>query len=204
MDVEQLEQPQQEQWEPGRDFFEALLLSSPSVGAAEAVALLGTCGAARSVGAAASLDALRAIAVGTDPVVPLIRDLEPVQDDDDEYGDYGRKFWLERTSALRGGVARGGTARIVLKTPASDEVIETDPLPELVALLRRCPNLLSLRLDNCCYELPDVGTLVGRELGAFAPLLEVGVNFPSRIIHRQRFLSSIASLQSCDVASIII
>ena len=163
---QQQHQHQQYQWEPRRELFEALLLSSPALGPAEAMALLGTCRAARSVGRAASLDALRAVAVSdtwSSPVVPLIRDLEPVSFSEE-------KLWLQGTSAVRGGIAEDAAARVVFKLQTGQ--IVRYPLPELIALLRWCPNLVSLRL--CNPLLPDVGSFVARELGAIAPLLEVG------------------------------
>ena len=167
---QQQQQQQQEQWEPGRELFEALLLSSPAVGAAEAMALLGTCRAARSVGAAASLANISAVAVvnseNGEPVVPLIRDLDPSQENNDS-----PKVWLQRTSAVRGRVARDAAARVVLNK--ADSEVSTDPVPALSELLRRCPNVVSLRLVSS--ELPDVGLVVGRELGALAPSLEVGL-----------------------------
>ena len=72
-----------------RELFEALL-SNLALGAAEALALLGTCKAARSVGGAPSLAALRAVSLDEDStavgpatpqhpsgwrVVPLVRSL---------------------------------------------------------------------------------------------------------------------------------
>ena len=67
--------------EPVREVYEALL-SNPLLGAAEAVALLGTCRTARDVKFASSLRAIRAVAVteesGDDvPVVPKVRSLLP-------------------------------------------------------------------------------------------------------------------------------
>ena len=103
---EQQQQQQQPQWEPGRELFEALL-SNPAVGAAEAIALLGTCRAARGVGGAASLSAIRTVAVVDSEAyepelpVPLIRDLEPVRETlVDEWDGEGRAFHLSSTSLL--------------------------------------------------------------------------------------------------------
>jgi hypothetical protein len=72
---------------PSREIFEALL-SNPHVVPAEAWALLGTCRAARSVGGAASLRAVRALLLGEykgfgpSEIVLHLRDLEPAVDDE--------------------------------------------------------------------------------------------------------------------------
>ena len=137
------------------------------------MALLGSCRAARSVGAAASLTALRAVTlvdpcyVDEEPVVPLIRDLEPVQETLDS-GVESKPRWLQRTSAVRGGVPRGAAASVL----SSRDHTEKDRLPELRALLRRCPNVVSLRLCSG-YDHHDVGPFLASELGALAPSLEV-------------------------------
>jgi hypothetical protein len=77
----------------GREIFEALL-SSPSVEAAEAWALLGTCKAARSVGGAASLKEVCAVALFTTTAhkpleeqyaVPFVCDLFPHEGSATEY-----------------------------------------------------------------------------------------------------------------------
>ena len=99
-----MEEQRGQQWEPRRELFEALL-SRPAVGAAEAMALLGTCRAARSVGVAvsASLTAVRAVAV-VDPnntadhrcaklVAPLIVDLEPTVETLKDGTESSKAWW---------------------------------------------------------------------------------------------------------------
>ena len=54
----------------------AVLLSRPSLGDAEALALLGTCTAARAVGGAVSLRAVRAVAFvnsAAEEAIPMVR-----------------------------------------------------------------------------------------------------------------------------------
>jgi hypothetical protein len=85
----------------GREIFEAVL-SSPSVEAAEAWALLGTCKAARGVGGAASLKQLRAVALVTTAhkpleeqyAVPFVCDLFPYEGGSTEfYGNTPEYRW---------------------------------------------------------------------------------------------------------------
>ena len=103
---------------PARELFEALL-SNPALGAAEALALLGTCKAARSVGGAPSLAALRAVSLDEDcldermaggGLVPHVRSLQA--EDPIPGRDLNGKLYSERSAVV---VASGAAARL---TPA--------------------------------------------------------------------------------------
>ena len=221
----------------GREIFEAVL-SSPSVEAAEAWALLGTCKAARSVGGAASLKQLRAVALVTTAhkpleeqyAVPFVCDLFPYEGGSTEfYGNTPEYRWPNASAIPMGYVftrdvlypkrndyindpgwnddslvpvrpdqkyttddelampgfklmstheaeakAAEDDAESVREEGASGASVMTasTSLPQLRALLRRCPNVISLRL--CNPDLPsEVRSFLATELGALAPKLEV-------------------------------
>jgi hypothetical protein len=169
---------------PSRELFEALL-SCPALGAAEALALLGTCTTARGVGSAASLRAVRAVAFANsaaEEAAPMVRALAPVKYMD-EYMDGEEMMWPER-SALP--VVSGNAAKSVLSCDISYDAksgtlkqrSEVLALSQLRALLRWCPNVVSLRLSS--IALPSVGMFIANELGMASLRWSLHNNSPSK------------------------
>jgi hypothetical protein len=134
---------------PGREreIFE-VLLSSPLLGAAEALALLGTCKYARGVGRAASLDAVRAVSTCIDGddeyVVPHVYGSQSSQTRVELEGDESlelEEWFLE--SAVS--VAEGASASIT-HAMNTRHTLTFSYLQCLGKILSMCPNVISMRI----------------------------------------------------------
>jgi hypothetical protein len=172
---------------PGREreIFE-VLLSSPLLGAAEALALLGTCKDARGVGRAASLDAVRAVctkqprvkapkAIGVEEllagggralefedapcVVPQVYVLQSrtrhtrARLNETKYMHREREEWVLESTVS---VAEGASARTANYNAHLIGITPADSSSDLlVAILSRCTNMVSLRLNFDYHCMKD-------------------------------------------------